>query len=247
MSFGRAVLSLPQFQPTFNPQSTHNPPTSKPDLAPEATPSSLLGAFALAFFLPHFQPAKSQGENTKHQPTARKVGFAFTPAPIRLVRGCWGCEYKWWCDWHRFIPWQRFFPPTVPPFKAFVLVTSLCGSLTAAALAAASLCWVPAAAGYRCADGIVVAFFAAAPWLRFAAVAAIRRQHISSWLPRFCLGVFIGCSVRRGFSLHRGSRSHAACSEVLGGVCAPPPAGLLDAPPSVWQLIRICKVEFTKV
>ena len=79
---------------TIHPQSTRNPRTSKPDLAPEAMPSSLLGAFALAFFLPHFQPAKSQGENTEHPHTARKVGFAFPPAPIRLVRKCWGCEYK---------------------------------------------------------------------------------------------------------------------------------------------------------
>ena len=83
---------------------THNPRTSKPDLAPEAVPSSLLGAFALAFFLPLFQPAKSQGENSNRPRTARKVGFAFSPAPIRHVRGCWGCEYKRWCNQHPTIP-----------------------------------------------------------------------------------------------------------------------------------------------
>lgn len=161
-------------------KSTHNPRTIKPDLAPEAMPSSLLGAFALAFFLPQFQPTKSQGENTKHPHTARKVGFDLSTAPIRLVLGCWGCECKWWCCWHRFLPWHRFFPPANPPFKAFILVASLCGSLAAAASAAGSLCWQPTAAIHRCAGGIVVAFFAAVPWLRFAAVAAIRRQHVAS-------------------------------------------------------------------
>ena len=79
---------------TIHPQSTHNPRTSKPDLAPEAMPSSLLGVSPWLFFLPQLQPAKSQGRNTEHPRTARKVGFAFPHAPIRLVRGCWGCEYK---------------------------------------------------------------------------------------------------------------------------------------------------------
>ena len=141
MSFVPAGLSLPQFPPAIHPQSTRNPRTSKPDLAPEAMPSSLLGVSPWLFFLPQLQPAKSQGKNTELPHTARKVEFAFSPAPIRLVRGCWGCEYKLWCDWHRFIPWQRFFPPAKPPFMALVLVASLCGSLAAAASAAASLCW----------------------------------------------------------------------------------------------------------
>ena len=79
---------------TIHPQSTHNQRTSKPDLAPEAMPSSLLGVSPWLFFLPQLQPAKSQGRNTEHHRTARKVGFAFPPAPIRHVRGCWGCEYK---------------------------------------------------------------------------------------------------------------------------------------------------------
>ena len=126
---------------TIHPQSTHNPRTSNPDLAPEASPSSLLGVSPWLFFLPQFQHTKSQGKNTEHPHTARKVGFAFSPAPIRLVRGCWGCESKWWCDWNRFLPWQRFFPPAEPPFMALVLVASLCGSLAAAAAAALSLCW----------------------------------------------------------------------------------------------------------
>ena len=79
---------------TIHPQSTHNPRTSKPDLAPEAMPSSLLGVSPWLFPLPQFQHTKSQGRNTEHPRTARKVGFAFPPAPIRLVRGCWECEYK---------------------------------------------------------------------------------------------------------------------------------------------------------
>ena len=79
---------------TIHPQSTRNPRTSKPDLAPEAKPSSLLGVSPWLFFLPQFQHTKSQGKNTEHPHTARKVGFAFPPAPIRHVRGCWGCEYK---------------------------------------------------------------------------------------------------------------------------------------------------------
>ena len=61
----------------------------------------------------------------------------------------------------------------------------------------------------------MVAFFAAVPWLRFAAAAAFRRLHISSWFSRFCLGLFSHCSARRGFSLRRGSRSHAGCSGVF--------------------------------
>ncbi len=62
----------------------------------------------------------------------------------------------------------------------------------------------------------VVAFSAPAAWLRFAAASAFRRPHISSWFSRFCLGLFIGCSALRGFSLRPVSRSHAGCLSFVG-------------------------------
>ena len=76
-----------------------------------------------------------------------------------------------------------------------------------------ALCWWQR--GFFC-PRCVVAFSAPAAWLRFAAASAFRRPHISSWFSRFCLGLFIGCSARRGFSLRRGSRSHSGC---LSFVC----------------------------
>lgn len=76
----RAVLRLPQILP----QSSHKRPR------PCARGRALLPAwrFRLGFSSPQFLPAKSQGENAKLPRAARKVGVAFTPAPIRRVRGC---------------------------------------------------------------------------------------------------------------------------------------------------------------
>ena len=113
------------------PQSSHNPRTSKPDLVPEAMPSSLLGVSPWLFFLPQIQHTKSQGRNTEHPRTAHKVGFAFTHAPIRLVRGCYNPptilpqsthkQTRPCARGHALLPARcfalAFFPPTNPTHK----------------------------------------------------------------------------------------------------------------------------------
>ena len=93
----------------------------------------------------------------------------------------------------------------------------------------------------------MVKLFAAVPWSSFAAVVAFPLQHVALWSTRSNLKAFIDCYVNPGYLWNPVSRSHAARSVVLGGVCAPPLAWPLNAPPSAWQLIYNCKLHFTIV
>ena len=219
------------------PQSTRNPPAihaqANPTLRPRPCPPPC-SVFRLGFFPSrnsNTQKAKAKTPNT-HTPPARS-GLLFPTHPFGVFGGVGGVNTN---DGAIGIVSSRgsvsFLPQSHPSRLSFswqrcagrwrrrqqrrhrcaggsqgrfsVVLVARGGSL--------ALCW-----WHRClfCPRYVVAFTAPAAWLRFAAAAAFRRQHISSWFSRFCLGLFSRCSVRRGFSLRRGSRSHAGCSGVF--------------------------------
>lgn len=93
----------------------------------------------------------------------------------------------------------------------------------------------------------MVKLLAAVLWSSLAAVATFPLQHVAPWSTRSCFKTFIDCCVYPGWLWYPVSRAHAERSGVLGGVCAPPKAGPLNAPPSAWQLIYNCKLHFTIV